>query len=81
MDSGCAWLCTGIHTCDDANDTAGGQQEVVHNSPLVRPHPVHMVIPIVSSSRHPNFSVLMSIVTWSYVCVRSFIKRWIFSTA
>jgi len=71
-------LFTDVHTRTHANDTTGGQPELVHSVTPSRSHAVHIVIPMV---RQPNFNVLMSMVTWSKVWVRSFMRRWIFSTA
>ncbi len=62
--SRCVGLFTDVHTRTSVNDTVGGEHDVVHSATPSRSHVVHTVVPMV---RQPNFSVLMSMVTWSYV--------------
>ncbi len=69
---------TRVHMARTPDQRARGQLDVVHRydpsaytpRPHVRPHP-----------SQPSFNVLISIVTWSKVWVRSFMRRVIFSTA
>lgn len=60
--STCVVLFTDVHSRTAANDTNGGQREVVHSETPSRSHVVHTVVPM---ARQPNFNVLMSMVTWS----------------